>query len=34
MKSENPDLKVVISIGGWTFPSAFWAEAVRTAESR
>jgi len=34
MKSRNANLKVIISIGGWTFPSAFWSEAVSTEANR
>jgi len=28
MKSANPRLKVVASIGGWNFPSAYFSRAV------
>jgi chitinase len=33
-KSDNPDLKVVLSIGGWTFPSHFFSKMVSTSASR
>lgn len=33
-KAQNPDLKVIGSIGGWNFPSAFFSKAVRTVASR
>ena len=30
-KSSNPRLKVVASIGGWNFPSAFFSRATQPA---
>ena len=33
-KSQNPALKVVISIGGWNFPSNFWSQMASDASSR
>ena len=34
MKSKNKDLKVILSIGGWNFPSNFWSGMVSTEASR
>ena len=34
LKSKNPKLKVVASIGGWNFPSHYWSKAVSTAAGR
>ena len=34
LKSSNPDLKVLLSVGGWNFPSAFFSEMVSTSANR
>eukprot|EP01084_Bolivina_argentea_P228813 386361_1 len=34
MKSKNPKLKVIISIGGWNFPSNFFSVMVSDSASR
>jgi len=34
MKSKNPKLKVIISIGGWNFPSNFYSGMVSDSTSR
>eukprot|EP00486_Rosalina_sp_Unknown_P014235 CAMPEP_0201591574 /NCGR_PEP_ID=MMETSP0190_2-20130828/189713_1 /ASSEMBLY_ACC=CAM_ASM_000263 /TAXON_ID=37353 /ORGANISM="Rosalina sp." /LENGTH=376 /DNA_ID=CAMNT_0048049967 /DNA_START=259 /DNA_END=1389 /DNA_ORIENTATION=+ len=33
-KSQNPKLKVIISIGGWNFPSNFWSQMASDVSSR
>jgi len=33
-KSRNKDLKVLISIGGWNFPSNFWSQMASDSTSR
>jgi chitinase len=33
-KNTNKDLKVLISIGGWNFPSNFWSGMVSTSANR
>lgn len=33
-KQSNPDLKVLISVGGWNFPSSYFSKMVATKESR
>eukprot|EP00486_Rosalina_sp_Unknown_P000729 CAMPEP_0201563932 /NCGR_PEP_ID=MMETSP0190_2-20130828/1571_1 /ASSEMBLY_ACC=CAM_ASM_000263 /TAXON_ID=37353 /ORGANISM="Rosalina sp." /LENGTH=478 /DNA_ID=CAMNT_0047979385 /DNA_START=44 /DNA_END=1481 /DNA_ORIENTATION=+ len=33
-KSQNPALKVIISIGGWNFPSNFWSQMASDVSSR
>ena len=33
-KRSNPELKLVASVGGWNYPSAFFSEMVSTAENR
>eukprot|EP01084_Bolivina_argentea_P229089 386733_1 len=33
-KSQNKDLKVLISIGGWNFPSNFWSQMASDKGSR
>jgi len=33
-KSQNPNLKVVLSIGGWNFPSAFFSKLASSSTSR
>ena len=34
MKATNPDLKVMLSVGGWNFPAAFFSAMAKTAASR
>jgi chitinase len=34
MKAAAPKMKVIASIGGWNFPSAFWSKMSATSESR
>ena len=34
MKASNPTLKVVLSVGGWNFPSAHFSAMVSTAANR
>lgn len=33
-KAQNPRLKVILSIGGWNFPSGYFSAMVATAASR
>ena len=33
-KQQNPGLKVLISVGGWTFPSAMFSKMVSTQQNR
>ena len=33
-KEINPELKIVIAIGGWNFPSAYFSEMASTPEYR
>ena len=33
-KQTNPNLKVLISVGGWNFPSHFWSGMVANATAR
>lgn len=33
-KQQNPNLKVFISVGGWTFPSAMFSKMVSTSTNR
>jgi len=30
LKSGSPNMKVIASVGGWNFPSAFYSAAVKT----
>ena len=34
MKALNPDLRIVISVGGWNFPSAYFSEMASSNVSR
>jgi len=34
MKSTNPNLKVLLSIGGWNFPSAFFSKLASSSTNR
>jgi chitinase len=34
MKKDNPNMKHVMSVGGWNFPSGFWSKMSSTADSR
>ncbi|EGD76836.1 chitinase [Salpingoeca rosetta] len=33
-KNDNPDLKILLSVGGWNFPSSIFSEMVASKESR
>lgn len=33
-KGANPKLKVVLSVGGWNFPSSYFSKMVATSDSR
>lgn len=33
-KGKNPQLKLISSIGGWNFPSAYWSKMISSKESR
>lgn len=33
-KSTNPSLKLILSVGGWNFPSAYFSQMAATATSR
>ena len=34
LKSQNPKLEVLLSVGGWNFPSAYFSEMVSTSDNR
>eukprot|EP00618_Florenciella_parvula_P001394 CAMPEP_0119521112 /NCGR_PEP_ID=MMETSP1344-20130328/36919_1 /TAXON_ID=236787 /ORGANISM="Florenciella parvula, Strain CCMP2471" /LENGTH=533 /DNA_ID=CAMNT_0007559059 /DNA_START=6 /DNA_END=1607 /DNA_ORIENTATION=+ len=34
LKKSNPNLQVVLSVGGWNFPSAFFSDMVSTSDNR
>jgi len=33
-KSQNPNLKVILSVGGWNFPSSYFSKMVSSAANR
>ena len=33
-KATNPNLRVILSVGGWNFPSAYFSQMVASADSR
>jgi chitinase len=34
MKASSPDMKFVMSVGGWNFPSGYWSKMSSSADSR
>ena len=34
LKKDNPDMQVLLSVGGWNFPSAYFSEMASTADNR
>lgn len=34
MKSQNPKMKLIMSVGGWNFPSAYWSKMASSSASR
>jgi GH18 family chitinase len=34
LKKDNPNMQVLLSVGGWNFPSAYFSEMASTADNR